>query len=233
MTIEKSKIINVLNYNENPVCIATHTKEYLCQPMDNGSPSITPLDFSEVEYLNSNSLVFKIGMLFFEDEVKEDVYTALRIVDWKDILTNEDIKDMLLNPTLEGLTKIISINSVMLFERIRGIFFSLKNSNLHDISTRVEKIINTRYKELCNHQLKTKIILTAKDTTSPVAKEEVNDLKKQNELLQQQMLQMQEMMAKLLESQKVPSMDNPKESEVEEEKPKTGRGRKPKEETEK
>lgn len=201
MAIEKSKIINVLNYNENPVCIKTHMKEYICQKSENGVPSITPLEFSEVESLNSNSPVFKIGNLFFEEGMQEEIYNEIRLLEWKDILRNEDIEKILLYPSLDGLSKIVNIKSVMLFERVRGIFFSLKNSNQHDLSTRVENVINTRYKELCNRQLNTKIILTAKDTTSKASTEEVSDLKKQNESLQVQMCQMQKMMEQMMAMQ--------------------------------
>lgn len=201
MAIEKSKIINVLNYNENPVCIKTHMKEYICQKSENGVPSITPLEFSEVESLNSNSPVFKIGNLFFEEGMQEEIYNEIRLLEWKDILRNEDIEKILLYPSLDGLSKIVNIKSVMLFERVRGIFFSLKNSNQHDLSTRVENVINTRYKELCNRQLNTKIVLTAKDTTSKASTEEVSDLKKQNESLQEQMCQMQKMMEQMMAMQ--------------------------------
>lgn len=199
--MEKSKIINVLNYNENPVCIKTHLKEYLCPAMEGNNPSITPLVFSEVESLNSNSPVFRNGILFFEKRIQEEVYSELRIIDWKDILNNKDIENILLHPTLDGLLKIVNIKSVMLFERVRGVFFSLKNSNQHDISTRVEKIVNTRYKELCNRKLKSNIVLTAKDTVEPVSTAEVNDLKKQNELLQEQMSNMQKMMEQMMSLQ--------------------------------
>lgn len=200
MAIEKSKIINILNYNENPVCIKTHLKEYMCSEGTAESPSILPLDFSEVESLNSNSDVFKIGTLFFESDIQEEVYEALRILNWKDILKNEDIEDILLHPSKEGLSKIIDIKSVMLFERVRGIYYSMKNTNGYDLSTRVEKIITTRYKELCNKKLKTEITLVAKDMITPISSEEVNELKEQNQNLQTQMVQMQEMMAKLLAS---------------------------------
>ncbi|WP_143322795.1 hypothetical protein [Clostridium sp. HBUAS56010] len=201
--IEKSKIINVLNYNENPVCIKTHQKEYICPIGSDSSPSITPLEFSEVESLNSGSPVFKIGTLFLEssDIATEELYKELRILDFNKILKNADIENILTNPSLSGLTQLIEISSVMYFERVRGIFHTLKNSNQYDISTRVEKIINTKYKELCNKQLKTKIILSAKDTVSKVSAEEVGDLKKQNELLQKQMETMQKMMEQMMSMQ--------------------------------
>lgn len=212
--IEKSKIINVLNYNENPVCIKTHQKEYTCPIGSDSSPSITPLEFSEVESLNSGSPVFKIGTLFLEcsDIETSELYKDLRMFDYDKILKNADIENILINPSLSGLTKLIEIKSVMYFERVRGIFHSLKNSNQYDISTRVEKIINTRYKELCNKQLNTKIVLSAKDAVSKVSAEEVGDLKKQNESLQKQMENMQKMMEQMMAMQVNASSSEDKEN---------------------
>jgi len=201
MAIIKSRIINVLNYNENPVCIKTHLKEYMCEKSDGVSPSITPLEFSEVQSLNSNSPVFKIGILFFSEDEQEEIYEELRILDWKNILNNDDIKKILLHPTLEGLTKIVEIKSVMQFERIRGIYYSLKNTNEYDLSVRLEKVINTRYKELCNRKINSKIQLSKKDTITSVSTDEVDSLKKQNELLQEQMSNMQKMMEKMMDMQ--------------------------------
>jgi len=202
MTIDTNKIINVLNYNANPVAIKTHIKEYLCNPAeDNDHPSINPLSFSEVEFLNSNSNAFTIGILRFPTEIEADVYDALRVVEWENILTNQDIEDIILHPSVKGLTKFVQIKNTSLFERIRGIFFSLKNSDQYDISTRVEKIINTRYKELVNKQVKSNILLSAKDTNPAIPNEEVNALKEQNKNMQSQMESMQKMMEQMMAMQ--------------------------------
>lgn len=198
MTINENKLINVLNYNENPVAIKTHVREYLCQSAEHDAPSITPLTFSEIESLNSNSNAFKIGTLRFPTEIEKDVYEALRITDWEEILTNKDIEDIILHPSLSGLTKLIEIKNVQLFERVRGVFFSLKNTNQYDISTRVERIVNARYKELCNKQIKTDILLSTKDTNTAITNEEVDALKEQNLALQEQMEKMQKMMEQMM-----------------------------------
>ncbi len=230
MAINENKLINVLNYNDNVVVIKTHKAEYLCPSQENGQPSITPLTFAEVESLNSNSNAFKIGTLRFPEDIQENVYNEIRISDWKDILTNETIEDIILHPSLEGLTKLISIKSVALFERVRGIFFSLKNTNQYDISTRVEKIINARYKELNNRQIKTNIILTTKDTNAQIPNDEVNALKEQNEMMKTQLESMQKMMEQMMamqSNQLKESAENTKddndEKPLETEKKKAGR----------
>lgn len=217
MTINENKLINVLNYNENPVAIVTHVREYLCQSAEHGSPSITPLTFSEIESLNSNTNAFKIGTLKFPADIEKDVYEALRITGWEEILTNKYIEDIILHPSLSGLTKLVDVKNVQLFERVRGVFFSLKNTNQYDISTRVERIINARYKELCNKQIKTDIILSSKDTNATIPNEEVNALKEQNNALQEQMGKMQKMIEQMMSmhsnNSEITNVDDDKEVE--------------------
>ena len=134
--------ISVLNYNSFAVVISTKTEGFLVPAMTNGVPSSIPLSYQEIEYINTSSNAFKTGTLRFEVDIEEEMYKSLRIVNWKDILTNKQIEDMLINPTMEGLQRIVDIQDVNYFERIRGIFVGLKNSNEYDISTR-EKVINT------------------------------------------------------------------------------------------
>lgn len=202
MVINENKLINVLNFNANPVAIKTHKMEYLCTSAENyENPSITPLTYSEIESLNSNSNAFKIGTLRFPIEIEAEIYEALRITDWKDILTNKDIENIILKPSIAGLTKLVDIKNVSLFERVRGVFFSLNSTHQYDISNRVEAIITTRYKELANKQIKTNIVLTVKDTNTSIPNEEVDALKEQNKSMQTQMEAMQKMMEQMLAMQ--------------------------------
>lgn len=204
MSIDKTKLINVLNYNMNPIAISTHLKEYLCAPaVDEDTPSITPLSLSEIESMGTKDLVFKIGLLSFPEDIQKEIYEEhLRMTDWENILTNKQIKEIILNPSPEGLSKIIAIKNSAYMERVRGIFFMLKNSNAYDISHRVEIVINRRYKELSNQQVKTSIELTQKDNVKPsISKEEVNLLKEQNDALQSQIEAMQKMMEQMMAMQ--------------------------------
>lgn len=198
MSIRDKQVINVLNYNDSIVVVSTRDNGYAVNPrdIDGGAPSILPLSFSEIEYINSNSNAFKSGYLRFPKEIEEEMYTELRIVGWEDILTNEEIEQILLHPTIEGLQKILSIKSSTVFERVRGIFTVLKNSGDGNISIRVDRIISERYKELVNKKTKTDISLVPKDVASiqSVSTEEVDSLKKQ-------LQEMQAMMTKLLANQ--------------------------------
>ena len=217
MIVREMKTINVLNYNENMVVVSTKTDGYAMQPA-NGNPSILPLTFDEIAYINSNSEIFKTGLLRFPEELQKEIYEELKISDWENILTNEDIREIILNPSIGGLTKIISIKNIANFERVKGIFTSLKNEKIHDISMRIEDIMKERDSELRKGIRNSEIIIKAKDTQKMIALDEVNDLKDQNKSLQEQMLQMQKMMEQMMSMQSASVVTN---ESVSEEKPKT------------
>lgn len=194
--------INVLNYNENRVSLmVSPDKAYSFDPSPDGmTPTVIPLTMEEIRYGN-NSNAFKNGMLFFEESQKEDVYNSLGIPNWKDILRNEDIREIILHPTYDGLSKIISIEDGSMFERVRGVYHKLLSEGNYDISVRVEQIIRTKYKELINGHVKTSIELTKKDfNDNTVNNAEIKALKEQNESLQEQIVKLEKMIENMATS---------------------------------
>ena len=158
-----------------------------------------PLSVDEIVQINSNSNVFKMGLLWFEEEFQEDLYKECRIRNWKDILTDSEIEDMILHPTLEKLERLLSIEKEQYFERCYGIYIGLKNSN-HSIKKNVENVMLTRRKELRNRKYKTGILLTKKET--PVVSEEVlKETQEQNAKLTQEVDELKAMVAQLLAAQ--------------------------------
>ena len=146
----------------------------------------------------------------------------LRIPNWESLLTIKQIENIILHPTMEGLTKLVSVKDSGIFDRIRGVFIRLKNTTNDDISLRVEKIIEARGNELRNGIRNTQIVIKARDAVSSVSTDEVDGLKKQNEVLQNQLNEMQAMMAEFLASQKKVN-ENAVESEKSVVKKKPGR----------
>lgn len=225
--IKESEKIGVLNYNENRVSVEVAPgKSYSFEPsIDGETPMVIPMTIEEILYAN-NSVAFKSGMLFFEKSREEEIYERLNIVNWKDILSNDKIKEILLHPTFDGLNKIVEIKSTSEFERVRGVLFKLKQSDRYDVSVRVEQIVNTRYKELLNRQINTDIILTKKDVpVESISSEEMDKLKAQNEAMQKQLEEMQKMMAMMMENQKAAASSD-SEKEVKETKKSPGRPKK-------
>ena len=197
------KNIEVLNYSGSKVFIETASNRYrINEAKEDGTPSLITLPISELKYIASNTDVFNIGILTFNDEHKKEVFKELRINGWEDILTNEEIKSILLKPSQEGLQKLLDIKNPAYFERIRTVLHIL-NTDGASITARVVDLINRRYHELANRVRNTRIQLVEKDTKAVAVQEDVNEIKAQNEVLQAQMAEMQRMMEEVLKAKAV------------------------------
>lgn len=226
MSFKENKI-TLLNYNPFTVLIPTETRTYILDPCyDYNIPTLINVSFSDVEYMNSHSEIFRNGMVFFKKEQQEEVYKELSIFDWENILTNKEIENILLNPTMDGLQKLLNIKDDPTFGRIYSVLVRLKNSNTYDLSSRVIKVIEARQKELHRGTLKTNIMLQERVTKPVNVTEDVDSLKEQNKTMAEQLANMQKMMAELLE--KKTDSSEKKVVEVAEDKPNKKAGRPPK-----
>lgn len=191
MAISKTKNYLVLNYGHSPIGVSTRHENYLIPGAEGDVPASLPLTIDEIQVINSNSPVFKVGMLRFEEKDEGDIYEELRILDWRDILTDKDIEDILLNPEAETLQKLVSIESEPYYERIRGVYMGLKSAGAA-ISLNVSNAIEARREELLRHKRTTDIRVTANSDgqNKAASSEEVDDLKRQ-------LAEMQAMMAKM------------------------------------
>lgn len=203
MSIKGMKTISVLNPNQNIVVVSTKHDSYTIEPAsDSNNPTTLPLTLDEILYVNGNSAAFKTGILRFEKEIEQEMYEEyLKIPNWKDLLNISDIENIILHPTIDGLTKLIAIKDTGIFDRVRGVFVRLKNATDDDISLRVENIINARSEELRRGIRNSQIIIKAKDAIAAIPSEEVDALKEQNKNLQEQMLNMQKMMEQMMSIQ--------------------------------
>lgn len=206
MSISKTQNYLVLNYNSSPVSVSTKHESYLINGGTVESPGALPLTYDEIAVINSTSPAFKIGLLGFEESVREEMYNALCIPNWQDILTAERIEYILLNPNMEDLAKILAIENVAYFERIRGVLMGLKNAG-YDVSSKVDRMIEQRRRELANHQRKTSIKLV------PAEKPEEKPSKEEFDAMKAQLTAMQEMMAQMLKAQTVSTGDTEAPSE--------------------
>ena len=193
--------INVLNYNENEVFVDSSREHFKFNASRDGkTPTVIPMALSDLQYIASNTDIIVTGWLTFDDDVKEEVYKELRIANWKEILSNEDIRNILMKPTMEGLQKIINIDNQTYFDRVRITMFKLMNDGV-DITTKVSRIINQRYDELQKRQRKSSIILTKKDTT--VSADKVKELSEQNASLQSQLDEMKKILKQMMSTQNI------------------------------
>ena len=176
-SVREMKVINVLNYCSSIVTVKTRNDNFEIPPSDGENPTILPLSFDEIEYINSNSNAFKDGLLRFPENLEKEIYEELRVVDWENILSVKEMRKIILEPSIDGLQKIIAIKKSSAFEMVRGVFLQLKNAG-NDVSTRVENVITARYKELLNGVIKSGIQIRPKDVASPDS-EEVKGLKEE------------------------------------------------------
>ncbi|PYY28353.1 hypothetical protein [Paenibacillus illinoisensis] len=161
MDVIESTIIDVLNYSDSCVVVPTHIKPdgYLFEPAIDGEPYALQLSFSEIRGINSQSNLFREGFLRFREQEAESIYEKLGIRNTESILTDEEIKNIILLPTKSGLERLLKIQSSSMFERIRGLLVQLENSGKYDISTRVKNVITGRYKELYSGKRITEIVI--------------------------------------------------------------------------
>lgn len=191
--------INVLNYNENEVFVDSAKDHYKFNASRDGkTPSIIPMTLSELQYICTNTDIIITGWLTFDDDLKEEIFKELRVPNWKDILTNEDIEKILTHPTIEGLQKLIDIENQTYFDRVRIIMFKLINNGV-DITTKVSRIVEQRYNELRKRQRISSISLTKKDTQ--ISSDEVKMLSEKNASLQNQLDEMKKMMERMMAAQ--------------------------------
>lgn len=191
--------INVLNYNENEVFVDSAKEHYkFSASRDGKTPSVISMPLSELQTICTNTDIFVTGWLTFDDDVKEEIFNELRISNWRDILTNEDIENILTHPTLEGLQRIVDIDNQTYFDRVRIIMFKLMTQGV-DISTRVHRIVEQRYDELRRRQRRSSIVLTKKDMRAYATSNDIKDLSEQNALLQSQLDEMKQLISQMLD----------------------------------
>ena len=146
----------MLNYNDNCICVnIAPGKSLKFDEALYGEPTTTPLTLDEIRYIN-NGIAFKAGWLEFPEELEDEIYEELRI-DKSKILKLKDIKDILLHPTKDGLIKILSIQSLADFDRVRGQFQKLKHDG-YKLTLDIANIIN--------NQLKSNIVIEDADVVS-------------------------------------------------------------------
>lgn len=193
MSISKTKNYLVLNHNPSAVGISTKHDSFLINGGTPASPGSLPLTFDEIAVVNSKSPVFQIGLLRFEPAYEADLYEALSIPNWQNIMTQEQIEEALRNPTMETSQQILSIENDAYFERVRGVMVGLRSAGV-DIPGKVERMIEQRRLELNRRQRKTSIQLVAREDDAGA-----NQTQAQMKALQDELAEMKAAMAALLQ----------------------------------
>ena len=207
MTITNNTIINVCSYMPSTIIASTSVQDYIFEPCMTDNPIILPMSAVEVKEIHSKSAVFADGYLTFEDDVKEDMYNFLKINDWRNILNQLEIMQCIISGKRDDISKLINIKSKGYFERVYGVYIALKQSNRYDISMRVAKAIEHRYKELQQGIIKTQIELVDNFTNGNSDNDRIiaekEELLKQSEEkisnLEQKLIELSALMEKMQE----------------------------------
>ncbi len=190
--------IKVLNYNEIAICVDTLKEKYIFNASRDGiTPTIVQVPLNDLQFIYSNTKLITTGWLTFDEDEKEEIFKMLRFADWQNVLTNKDIRDILVNPTRERLQRIINIDNITYFDRVKTAMFELVSDGV-DVTAKVSRLVEQRYKELQLKQRVSSIVLTDKTVEKNVSSEEVKALNEQNKLLQQQLDEMKEMMEQIM-----------------------------------
>lgn len=177
--IDRAQLYMVSNESKSPVCVTTKMGGLIIPGASDDAPALMPMSVEDIIYINSTSNAFKIGLLFFEeDEYRAELYQIIKLHNWQDIMHNEDIADIILNPTIEKLQKVLDIKNQQYFERIRGIYTSLTNRG-YDVSKKVTDVIKGRYKEFMRQIYTSRIELVPKEEANVKVASEIDILKEQ------------------------------------------------------
>ena len=177
MKIQDKEYIKVFNYSPVTIGIETRSRGILFEPAKDGVPTIEHLSFHDIEYVDSRSTVFRTGALRFEEQEQEEIFKTLKHLNWKEtLLSEEDITDLVLTSSLENVEKIKLIKDNGTIERVRGRLIYLINEQ-NDVSTKMEKVIKSRFTEIRNGKLKSEISNDSFKKRTDKSQDSVSELK--------------------------------------------------------
>lgn len=159
------------------------------------------MPFSEVEYVNSRSPIFRNGTVQFDPETCDDIYKALYLDNWKDTaLFDEEIERIIRENDMDAAEKFLKVTDIFTIQRIRGHLIGLTNDPDIDISRRMIDLIEGRYDEI-NHGVRHTKLSTAKAKARMEQDEDPRIA-----IMQAQMAEMQKMIA-ALQAQATPAKE--------------------------
>lgn len=198
--IDANTPVKIYNHSVNDIGIKGQLREYLLSG-SRGVPTVLTMPFSEVEYVNSRSPIFRNGTVQFDPETRDDIYKALYLDNWKDtVLFDEEIERIIRENDMDAAEKFLKVTDVFTIQRIRGHLIGLTNDPDIDISRRMIDLIEGRYDEI-NHGVRHTKLSTAKAKARMEQDEDPRIA-----IMQAQMAEMQKMIA-ALQAQATPAKE--------------------------
>lgn len=200
--------IRIENYNPFNLCVRSNLRDYILSPIsEDGTPTIEYLTLEELLWIDSNTNAIRTGLITINEADRKTVFKEMKFEDGDKILTNADVEDILVNPSVEGLKRIIDVTDSSIFDRIYTVFTGLKEGGSVDVSNRVINLMNERYKEFKRGQNVSHITIEKKDTETPISQDKAKELEAQNASLKDEISELKEMMKQLMANQ---SQEKPK-----------------------
>lgn len=159
--IDASTPVKIYNYGTSDIGIKGQLREYLLLG-SRGIPTVLTMPFSEVEYINARTPVFRNGTLQFDPAQQDTIYKALYLENWQNtVLFDQEIDRIIRENDMDSVHKFIDVTDVFTIQRIRGHMISLSNDPDTDISRRMIDLIEGRYDEI-NHGIRQSKLNVAK-----------------------------------------------------------------------
>lgn len=186
MAIDRNKMYMVVNEYPHYVGFPMSVGDMLMlEPadMESGEPSRTLVHFEDILRAHTQGSLIKTGLVFFEKECEAEIYEELRIPNRENIWHRKDIKEALLNPTIDKLQRIIDGRERSVFDRIRGVYTGLINAG-YDIPRKTRDVIENRFVEWQNDMSTSKIVLKPKASDDSAAEAKLAELQSKLEELE-------------------------------------------------
>ena len=140
--------VKVFNHSISAINLPGQFREYYLDG-NRGVPPVLTMPFSDVEYINSRTPVFRNGRVQFAENERDDIYHALYLDNWKDtVLFDEEIDRIIRDNDMDAAERFIKITDVAEIHRVRSHMVALQNDDNAEISNRMIDIINQRYDKI-------------------------------------------------------------------------------------
>ena len=140
--------VKVFNHSISPINLPGQLREYYLEG-SRGVPTVLTMPFSDVEYINSRTPVFRNGRVQFDEKDRDDIYHALYLDNWQDtVLFDEEIDRIIRENDMDAAERFVKITDVAEIHRVRSHAIALQNDENEEISNRMIDIINQRYDEI-------------------------------------------------------------------------------------
>ena len=140
--------VKVFNHSISSINLPGQFREYYLEG-SRGVPTVLTMPFSDVEYINSRTPVFRNGRVQFDENERDGIYHALYLGNWKDtVLFDEEIDRIIRENDMDAAARFVKIADVAEIHRVRSHMVALQNDDGAEISNRMIDIINQRYDEI-------------------------------------------------------------------------------------